>query len=355
MAGNPDFNILSPKQLGTVLFEEMGLPAPRKGKTGYSTDATTLEALQDEYPIARKVLEYRQNTKLRSTYITGLTTAADAGGRIHTIFKQNGTATGRLSSSEPNLQNIPIRSQLGRVIRKAFVPEQGCLLMSADYSQIELRVLAHLSEDPGMIEAFNAGEDIHMATAAAVAGVSLEEVTSAMRSAAKATNFGIVYGISDFGLSQQLGISRHEADAYIQAYFARYPGIARYMDEVVAQAKELGYVTTIFGRRRNLPELRSSNYHTRSFGERAARNAPIQGSAADIIKLAMIRVDALLAAEKLESRLILQVHDELILNVPEGEREAAAKLLCAGMEQVVQLKVPLLVDVGWGDNWYDAK
>ncbi len=355
LAGNAEFNILSPKQLGLALFEEMGLPAPRKGKNGYPTDAATLEGLQADYPIVGKVLEYRQNTKLKSTYIDGLLQAADDSGRVHTIFKQNVTATGRLSSIEPNLQNIPVRSSLGREIRKAFIPSAGNILVSADYSQIELRILAHLSGDEGMIAAFQSGEDIHAATAAAVAGVSIDQVTPAMRSAAKATNFGIVYGISEYGLAQQLGVSRREAESYIESYYVKYPGVRRYMERTVEEAKETGSVRTIFGRKRDLPELRSSNYHTRSFGERAARNAPIQGSAADIIKVAMIRVHHTLKEKNQEKQLILQIHDELILDVPAAQVEEAKALVRAGMENVIELSVPLVVDVGAGDSWYSAK
>ncbi len=350
-----EFNILSPKQLGELLFEEMGLPAPKKTKTGYSTDAATLESLAGENPIVDKVLEYRQNSKLKSTYIEGLRNAADAQGRVHTQFKQNGTATGRLSSIEPNLQNIPVRSALGREIRRAFIPSEGNVLIDADYSQIELRILAHLAQDESMIEAFRRGYDIHAATAATVAGVDIADVTSEMRSAAKATNFGIVYGISDFGLANQLGISRKDAAAYIRAYNETYPGIARYMKDTVAAARAEGYVLTLFGRRRDLPELKSSNYHTRSFGERVARNAPIQGTAADIIKLAMIRVHEALAAERMRTKLILQVHDELILDAPPDERDAASALLKRCMESVATLDAPLLAEVHAGATWYEAK
>lgn len=355
LSGNATFNINSPKQLGEVLFEEMKLPAPRKGKNGYATDAQTLEALTGESPVVRDVLDYRQNAKLKSTYIDGLLQAADEKGRIHTDFRQAVTSTGRLSSAEPNLQNIPVRSPLGREIRRAFIPKEGNLLLSADYSQIELRILAHLSDDDGLIQAFKNGEDIHAATAAAVAGVSIVDVTPAMRSAAKATNFGIVYGISDYGLSQQLGISRHEAMEYIEAYYARYPGVLKYMERTVEEAKKTGCARTLFGRKRDLPELRSSNYNTRSFGERAARNAPIQGTAADIIKLAMVRVEEELVQQRMKSQLILQIHDELILDVYEDEKAAIQTLVKQGMEGVADLRVPLLVDIGLGKTWYDAK
>lgn len=350
-----EFNILSPKQLGELLFNEMKLPAPKRTKTGYATDAATLEALAGENPIVDKVLEYRQNSKLKSTYIEGLRNAADDQGRIHTQFKQNGTATGRLSSVEPNLQNIPVRSALGRAIRRAFVPSEGNVLIDADYSQIELRILAHLAQDESMIEAFRKGLDIHTATAATVAGVGFGDVTPEMRSAAKATNFGIVYGISDFGLANQLGVSRKEAAAYIEAYNSTYPGIAQYMQDTVAAARSEGFVLTLFGRRRDLPELKSSNYHTRSFGERVARNAPIQGTAADIIKLAMIRVHDALSAEGLRTKLILQVHDELILDAPFEEQERASILLKRCMEGVISLDAPLVADVHAGATWFEAK
>lgn len=350
-----DFNILSPKQLSVVLFEKLGLPVQRKTKTGYSTDVDTLEAIEDKHPIVRKILEYRTLSKLKSTYIDGLLNAADQTGRVHSTFKQTVTATGRISSTEPNLQNIPVRTDIGREIRKAFIASEGNFLVGADYSQIELRVLAHMAQDPVMIEAFRKGEDIHARTAAEVAGCKIEDVTNEMRSAAKAVNFGIVYGISDFGLARQLGITRKEASEYIQKYLDKYEGIRKYMHDIVEDGKKNGYVTTLFGRRRNLPELKSSNYNTRSFGERAAMNAPIQGTAADIIKLAMIHVDELLEKEGFQAKLILQIHDELIIDTPQAEVEQVKSLVDQCMESVIELKVPLVADVKSGLSWYDTK
>lgn len=351
--GGIQFNINSPKQLGEVLFERLGLPTGRKTKSGYSTDADTLEALLDAHPAIEKILEYRQVTKLNATYIDGLRSQIGSDGRVRSFFDQTATVTGRLSSNEPNLQNIPIRTPMGRDIRRAFIAPEGWVLVDADYSQIELRILAHLSGDEGMIQAFANQEDIHSRTAAEVYGVPLEHVTSEMRSAAKAVNFGIVYGISDFGLARNIGVTRKEASEFIARYFVKYPGVKQYLDQIVADGKVHGYVKTSLGRRRPLPELSSSNYNTRSFGERAAMNMPIQGAAADIIKLAMIRVHEELSALKLKARLILQVHDELIIECPEAEREQVTALLRECMETAT-LQVPLKVDVHYGKTWYDA-
>ena len=350
-----EFNILSPKQLGMILFDKLSLPSFKKTKTGYSTDAETLESLLSLHPIVAKVLEYRQNTKLKSTYIDGLLAAADRNGKIHTSFNQTVTVTGRLSSTEPNLQNIPVRTQMGRELRKAFVASEGSLLVGADYSQIELRVLAHISQDSVMIESFKRGEDIHARTAAEVDGVPFEQVTSEMRSAAKAVNFGIVYGISDYGLARQLGIGRYQAGEYIKAYLEKYRGVAQYMECIVSDGKRDGFVTTMFGRRRELPELRSSNYNTRSFGERAAMNTPIQGTAADIIKIAMIKVHTALQEHKLRAKLILQVHDELIVDTPQEEVEQVMLILKECMENVIKLDASLIADVHCGKSWYDTK
>lgn len=349
------FNLNSPKQLGEVLFERLGIPAKKKNQRGYSTDAEVLEELAQDYPICQKILDFRKYQKLRSTYINPLIEQRDSAGRIHTTFDQVGTVTGRLSSSEPNLQNIPVRTELGREIRGAFVARPGCVLVDADYSQIELRVLAHISQDEHMIAAFNAGEDIHARTAAQVYGVPLNDVTHEMRSACKAVNFGIVYGISDFSLAKNIGVSRKEAKAFIERYFERYPGVKAYMDRAVAEARERGYALTLMGRRRYIPEILSGNYNLRSFGERCAMNSPIQGTAADIIKLAMINVDAELRKSAMHSRLILQVHDELILECPENEADAAAELLQRCMENVMQLDVPLRADVSRGKDWRECK
>ena len=349
------FNILSPKQLAVVLFEKLELPAQRKTKTGYSTDVDTLEALQDQHPIVSKVLGYRQIAKLKSTYIDGLLRARDGNGRVHSRFNQNITATGRISSTEPNLQNIPVRTEMGREIRKAFVASPGWKLVGADYSQIELRVLAHMAQDQVMLDSFRKHEDIHARTAAEVQGCAIGDVTLEMRSAAKAVNFGIVYGISDFGLARQLSIPRKEAQEYIEAYLKKYTGIDQYMKRIVEEGKENGYVTTLFGRRRDLPELKSKNYNVRSFGERAAMNAPIQGTAADIIKVAMNRVFDELQARKTKAKLILQIHDELIIDAPPQEVESVENLLRNCMENVIKLDVPLEVDIHSGNSWYDTK
>ena len=345
------FNINSTQQFGKILFEKLGLPPVKKTKTGYSTNAEVLEKLRDKHPIVDAVLDYRQLTKLKSTYVDGLTKVIAPDGRIHTSFQNTVTATGRLSSTEPNLQNIPIRTELGAELRKMFVAGPGHVLVDADYSQIELRLLAHIAGDEHMIAAFRSGEDIHTVTASQVFGVPAELVTHEMRRRAKAVNFGIVYGISDFSLSQDIGVTRREAKEYMERYFETYSGVRAYMTQVVEDAREKGYVSTIMGRRRWLPELKSSNFNTRSFGERVALNAPIQGTAADLIKKAMIRVDARLRAEGLEARLVLQVHDELIVECPEEEAQRVRELLTEEMEGVVKLAVPLTAEAHSGQSW----
>ena len=349
-----EFNIQSPKQLGHVLFEVLMLPAGKKTKTGWSTNADVLDKLRGKHPIIEEILDYRVLTKLKSTYAEGLLKEISEDGRIHTNFQMTVTATGRLSSTEPNLQNIPIRRPQGAEIRKMFVPEPGKVLVDADYSQIELRLLAHISEDETMINAFKTGEDIHAVTASQVFNVPLPEVTSLMRSRAKAVNFGIVYGISAFSLAQDIGVFQNEAKAYMENYFAKYHGVREYMNRIREQAKADGYVTTLFGRRRDLPELKSSNFNMRSFGERVALNMPIQGTAADIIKLAMVRVANRIESERLEARLLLQVHDELIVECPESEAETVKALLKEEMENVVSYSVPLLVDAKIGRSWAEA-
>ncbi len=348
-------NLNSPKQLGEMLFDKMGLPAPKKTQRGYSTSAEVLENLAAEHEVCAKILEYRKYQKLESTYIDSLLNLRDAAGRIHSRFDQVATATGRISSAEPNLQNIPVRTELGRQIRRAFIARPGCVLVDADYSQIELRVLAHMSGDETMIEAFREGQDIHARTAAEVYGVPLEQVTHEMRSASKAVNFGIVYGISDFTLAKNISVSRKEAKKFIERYFERYPGVKRYMDAAVAEGREKGYVTTLMGRRRYLPELASANFNLRSFGERCAMNTPIQGTAADIIKLAMIRVADALRKGGYKARLILQVHDELIVEAPEDEQERVRALLKDCMEGVAALAVPLKTDISVGRDWRECK
>ncbi len=354
MAGE-EFNINSPKQLGEILFGRLGLPHGKKTKTGWSTNADVLEKLRYEVPIVEAVLEYRQYAKLKSTYADGLLKALDPDGRIRTSFQMTVTATGRLSSTEPNLQNIPTRTDLGSEIRSMFIPAEGCVLVDADYSQIELRLLAHISGDEAMCRAFLDGGDFHRSTAARVFHVDPADVTPEMRRRAKAVNFGIVYGISAFSLSQDIGVSVAEAKAYMEAYFETFPGVRRYMEAVVAQAKEQGYVETFLHRRRNLPELKSSNFNLRSFGERVALNMPIQGAAADVMKLAMVAVFARLKRERPDARLVLQVHDELIVECPEAEAEAIAALLEEEMEGVVQLSVPLIAEAHWGKNWKECK
>lgn len=349
------FNIGSPKQLGVVLFEELGLKAGKKTRTGYSTDAETLEKLKEQHDIIPAILAWRKVSKLKSTYTDGLTKTIDADGRIRSTFHQTVTATGRLSSADPNLQNLPVRREDGSEIRRCFTARPGWVLVDADYSQIELRVLAHVADDAAMQEAFASGEDFHAVTASQVFHVPLSEVTPKLRSAAKAVNFGIVYGISAWSLADDIKVSNGEAQAYIDAYLARYTGVKNYMDTVKAEAEKTGFVTTIYGRKRTIPELKSSNFNLRSFGQRAAMNTPIQGAAADIIKLAMVRVDKRLRQEEMEARLILQVHDELIIEAPEAERERVSLLLKEEMEAAADLKVKLLADVNWGYNWYDAK
>ena len=349
------FNINSPKQLGVILFEKMQLPGGKKTKTGYSTAADVLEKLAPEHPIVASILEYRTLAKLKSTYADGLAGFIGPDGRIHSTFNQTITATGRISSTEPNLQNIPVRMELGRLIRKVFVPKPGCVFVDADYSQIELRVQAHLSIDERLIQAYRDAEDIHRITASQVFHIPFDEVTPLQRRNAKAVNFGIVYGISSFGLSQDLSISRKEASEYIEKYFETYPGIKSFLDGLVENAKKNGYVTTLYGRRRPMPELKSSNFMQRSFGERVAMNAPIQGTAADIIKIAMIHVSERLKKEQLKSRLILQVHDELLIEAEESELEQVKTILREEMQGAAELSVRLEIDMHTGKNWYEAK
>ena len=353
-AAGGEFNINSPKQLGDVLFEKLLLPAGKKTKTGWSTNADVLEALRGKHPIVQQVLDYRELTKLKSTYADGLLKVISADGRIHTNFRMTVTATGRLSSTEPNLQNIPVRKELGAGIRAMFVAPEGSVLVDADYSQIELRLLAHISGDETMRKAFLDGEDIHRVTASQVFGVPPEEVTPTQRSRAKAVNFGIVYGISAFSLAQDIGVWPSEAKAYIDAYLAKYHGVRDYMERTIAEAKRKGYAETLYGRRRPLPELRASNFNTRAFGERVARNMPIQGTAADIIKLAMVGVHRRLGQEGLRARLILQVHDELIAECPEAEAERVKEILKYEMENAAQLSVPLTADAKSGRSWAQA-
>ena len=354
MAGE-EFNINSPKKLGEILFEKLGLKNGKKTKTGYSTSAEVLEKLTNAHPIIPRILEYRQLTKLNSTYAEGLAGYIRADGRIHGKFHQTVTVTGRISSADPNLQNIPTRMPLGREIRKVFIPEEGSVFVDADYSQIELRVLAHMSGDAALIAAYQADEDIHAITASQVFDVPLDQVDSTLRRKAKAVNFGIVYGISSFGLGQDLDISRKEAEGYIEKYFATYGKVKEFLDRTVEDAKKNGYTVTMFGRRRPIPELASSNFMTRSFGERAAMNAPVQGTAADIIKIAMVRVNRRLKEEHLQSKLVLQIHDELIIETKKEEVEIVQKLLVEEMMHAAELSVPLLVDANVGDSWYDAK
>ena len=349
------FNINSPKQLGVILFEKLGLPYGKKTKTGYSTSADILEKLAPEQPLVAKILEYRQLTKLKSTYADGLAAFIGSDGRIHGTFNQTITATGRISSTEPNLQNIPVRMALGREIRKVFVPKEGCVFVDADYSQIELRILAHMSGDQRLIEAYHEEQDIHRITASQVFHTPFEEVTELQRRNAKAVNFGIVYGISAFGLSEDLSISRQEALEYINQYFETYPGVKAFLDQTVAQARKTGYVTTLYGRRRPVPELSSSNFMQRSFGERAAMNSPIQGTAADIIKIAMVEVDRRLRREGLKSRLILQIHDELLVETDQAEIEQVETILKEEMDGAAKLSVPLEVDMKVGSSWFETK
>lgn len=350
-----DFNVNSTKQLGVILFEKLGLPVIKKTKSGYSTDVDALEKLKNEHPIIEKILEYRTLSKLKATYVDGMLPLINGETkRIHANFKQTVTATGRISCTDPNLQNIPIRTELGRELRKIFIAPEGCSFIDADYSQIELRVLAHISGDETMIEAFKNGEDIHAITASQVFGVPLEEVTKQMRSEAKAVNFGIVYGISDFGLASNIGINRKKAKIYIEKYFEKYPNIKKYMDSEKEKCKELGYVETLWGRRRYVPEIKSNNFNVRQFGERVAMNAPIQGTAADIIKIAMVNVFDELKKNNLKSKLILQVHDELVIEAPDDEVETAKEILVNCMENVIKLKLPLKAEAQVGKNWYEA-
>ena len=350
-----EFNIASPKQLGVILFEKLGMPGGKKTKTGYSTAAGVLEKLAPDYPVVDDILQYRAVTKLKSTYADGLAAYVAKDGRIHTSFNQTITATGRISSTDPNLQNIPMKTEMGKKIRKAFIPAEGLLFADADYSQIELRILAHMSGDKELIDAYKENEDIHRITASKVFHTPFEEVTPLQRRNAKAVNFGIVYGISSFGLSQGLSISRKEAAEYIEAYFRTYPGIKAFLDRLVADAKKNGYAETMYGRRRPVPELKSSNFMQRSFGERVAMNSPIQGTAADIIKIAMIRVWEALRREKLRSRLILQIHDELLIETLPEEEERVVELLGAEMAGAADLEVELETDVHTGKDWYMAK
>lgn len=356
MLAGEEFNINSPKQLSVILFEKLGLPHFKKTQSGYSTDADVMQKLRKHHPIIDLILSYRQFSKLKSTYADGLVKViSEKDGRIHSTFKQTLTMTGRLSSTEPNLQNIPVRTELGKMFRKFFVAEDGCVLIDADYSQIELRVLAHVSGDPTLIGAFREGADVHAITASQVFGVPPDSVSDELRKRAKAVNFGIIYGISAFSLSEDIGVSRKEAQDYIDAYFRKYPQVRDYLDETVKTAKENGYVSTLFGRRRYVPELSARNKNLVAFGERVAMNTPIQGTAADIIKKAMVDTDAALKAEGLSARLILQIHDELIVEAPENEAEHAAALLKEKMENTVKLLVPLVADAHIGKSWFDAK
>jgi DNA polymerase-1 len=349
------FNINSPKQLGDVLFNKMGLPRPLKYGKGkvISTAQDVLEELAVHNDVPRLVLEYRQLTKLKSNYADSLPLLADSEGRVHTTFNQVGTATGRLSSTNPNLQNIPIRTELGREIRAAFIAAPGCVLLSADYSQIELRLLAHFSADPLLVKAYQTGQDIHTLTAAEVFGVPAETMSKETRNRAKAVNFGIVYGISPFGLAAQLGIEQHEARLYIETYFERYAGVRAYIDRMLEETRREQMVRTVFGRVRPIPDIQSRNANQRGFAERTAINTPLQGTAADLIKLAMIRIDRRLADEKLKTRMTLQVHDELVFDVPEDEIEPVSAMVRHEMEHVIELNVPLVADVGTGANWRD--
>lgn len=351
-----EFNINSTKQLGKVLFEDLKLPVQKKKKSGYSTDVEVLEKLREEHPVINEILDYRQLMKLNSTYVEGMIPYVNAEtNRIHSYFHQTVTATGRISSAEPNLQNIPTRFEVGKKLRKVFKPKKGCIFIDADYSQIELRVFAHISKDEKMIQAFKDGNDIHSEVASKVFDKKIDEVTSEERTKAKAVNFGIVYGISDFGLGEQLHISRKEAKQYIEQYLEKYSGIKEYMQKIDEEAKEKGYVSTIFGRRRNIPELKSQNFMVRQFGSRVALNMPIQGTAADIMKLAMIEVNKQIEKKGLKSRLVLQIHDELLLEVPEDEIDKAIELLKKSMENIVELSVPLIADVTKANDWYGCK
>jgi DNA polymerase-1 len=350
-----EFNIKSTQQLGDILFDKLALPHGKKTKKGYSTSAEVLEKVKDDHPIVPKVLEYRNLTKLASTYIEGMKPLIAQDGRIHCHFQQTVTQTGRISCTEPNLQNIPVRQELGRKIRQAFRAGDGKILVGADYSQIELRVLAHLSGDEALIEAFNNNEDIHKMTAARVLGIPIEEVKPIDRSRAKAVNFGVIYGMSSFGLSEEINVTRKEAEAYIKEYFNKHPGVKQYMDAQIAFAKEKGYSETILGRKRRINEINASNFMVRQLGERLAMNTPIQGSAADIIKIAMIKVNHELKTRHPGSRLILQVHDELIIEADLKELDEIKELLVRNMEDAMELKVKLISDLNTADNWYDLK
>ena len=350
-----EFNLNSPKQLGEALFVKLGLPAGKKTKTGYSTNAEVLEKLRYQHPAVELILEYRTLAKIKSTYCDGLLKVVESDGRIHSSFNQTETRTGRISSTEPNLQNIPVRTAVGKELRKFFIAKENYVLVDADYSQIELRVLAHVANDQSMIQAFRNNDDIHRDTAAEVFHMPREMVTPLMRSRAKAVNFGIIYGIGAFSLAKNIGVTRAEAEEYIKTYLEHFSGVRRYMTEVVEKAKETGYVETLFGRRRYLPELSSSNFNLRSFGERVAMNMPIQGTAADIIKIAMIRVGHRLEREKLRARLILQVHDELLVEAPQEEAELVRQLLTQEMEQAIHLSVPMVAEAAVGKTWYEAK
>jgi len=351
-----EFNINSPKQLGEILFDKLGLPSIKKTKTGYSTDSDVLEKLKNKHLVIEKLLEYRQIVKLNSTYVEGLIPYINkTTGRIHSYFHQTVTTTGRISSTDPNLQNIPTRMEIGKKLRKVFKPKQGCIYIDADYSQIELRILSHISEDEHMINAFNNNEDIHAQAASKVFDVPIEKVTKEERSKAKAVNFGIVYGISDFGLAEQIKVSRKEAKQYIEEYLEEYNGIKNFMDNIVEKATKDGFVQTLYHRRRYIPELKSNNYNIRQFGARIAMNTPIQGTAADIIKIAMINVYKELKEKGLKSKLILQVHDELLIEAEEEEKEIVKNILKSQMENVIKLRVPLVADLSEGYDWYKAK
>ena len=351
-----EFNINSHQQLGNILFEKLNLPSKKKTKSGYSTDVDVLEKIRNEHPIVEKVLQYRTLTKLNSTYVEGLLQYINPiTEKIHSYFHQTITATGRISSTEPNLQNIPTRAELGKNIRKAFKPKEGNIYIDADYSQIELRVLAHISQDENMLAAFRNGEDIHKQAASKVLNIPIEEVTKEQRSSAKAVNFGIVYGISDFGLANQLGVSNKQAKEYITQYLEKYNGIKHFMDDIVESAKNKGYVETLFHRRRYVPELKSNNYMVRQFGSRVAMNTPIQGTAADIMKLAMKNVYKELKKSKLDAKLILQIHDELLIEVKMEDKEKAKEILKKSMVEAAKLSIPLEVEVSEGTNWYEVK
>ena len=351
-----EFNVNSHQQLGKILFEKLQLPVYKKTKNGYTTDVEVLEKLKGQHPIIEKILEYRTLAKLNSTYVEGLIPYINPKTkRIHSSFHQIITATGRISSTEPNLQNIPTRAELGKQIRKAFKPAEGNIYIDADYSQVELRVLAHISQDENMIHAFNHGEDIHKQAASKVLGIPIEEVTKEQRSSAKAVNFGIVYGISDFGLGEQLSIGRKKAKQYIEEYLEQYSGIKNFMEGITEKAKEQGYVETLFKRRRYIPELKSKNYMVRQFGSRAAMNRPIQGTAADIMKIAMIKVYKEITKRNLKSKIVLQVHDEMMLEVPTEEIEEVKEIMKNSMETAASLKVPLIAEISEANNWYDCK